>query len=554
MKQLPLLLAFWLAALTAFGQASILDTLLPRLMRDADIPGLSIAVVKDGQIMYSRAFGVRSADTREPVDAHTVFSAASLSKPLFAFGVMQLVEEGKFDLDRPLYQYLPYEDIAGDDRYKQITARMVLSHSSGFPNWRRGNLEILFPPGERFSYSGEGFVYLQKVIEKVTGKGMEAWMQEQVIKPLGMTDSGFEWRSQFDGDHAWPHDPFGQSQLVRKMEQANSAYSLQTTAIDYARFVSAMIHAEGLKEMTVKQVLTPQVRVPQKAFGPAPGLHPNLSWGLGWGIEDLPGGRYFWHWGDNGPFKAFVMASRDRKEGVVYFANSSNGLGIMQEVVDATLGSGHTPWEILGYDRYDDPHYGLYRAIAADGYEAAIRPFLGLDGKIDSARISEEQVNMVGYALLQHHHPESARKILKASMEAFPTSANVYNSYAEACLAAGMYEEAARYYTRAAELEPQNERAADIARQLTVPSTGNTTFRLESKPNAGRVALAGTFNDWSDWRHLMRWENGAWVVSLDLEPGTYQYKFIVDGVWLLDPANPGISMEGGALNSVRKVE
>ncbi len=554
MKQLPLLLAFWLAALTAFGQASILDTLLPRLMRDADIPGLSIAVVKDGQIMYSRAFGVRSADTREPVDAHTVFSAASLSKPLFAFGVMQLVEAGKFDLDRPLYQYLPYDDIAGDDRYKKITARMVLSHSSGFPNWRRGDLEILFPPGERFSYSGEGFVYLQRVIEQVTGKGMEAWMQERVIKPLGMEDSGYEWRQQFDADHAFPHDPFGRSQLVRKMDQANSAYSLQTTADDYARFMLAIIHAEGLKEKTVELMLSSQVRVPKKAFGPSPGLHPHLSWGLGWGLEDLFGSRYFWHWGDNGPFKAFVLASRDRREGVVYFANSSNGLTIMKEVVDATLGPGHTPWEILGYDRYDDPQYGLYRAIITQGYQPAIQSILGPDGMIDTTRISEEQVNMVGYALMQHHHPESARKILKANMEAFPYSANVYDSYAEACLNSGMYEVAARYYARAAELDPGNERAAIIARQLTAASTGNTTFRLESNPNAGRVALAGDFNGWTDWRHLMRWENGAWVVSLDLEPGTYQYKFVVDGVWLLDPANPETSMEGGHRNSVRKVE
>ena len=166
MKQQTLTLLtglFVLLLQPVFSQYQRLDQSVPALMKEGGVPGLSLAVIENGRVVYGNAFGVRSMDSNVPLNDKTVFAAASLSKPLFAFAVMMLVEEGKFDLDRPLNEYLEYKDLEHDPRYRRITARMVLSHTSGLPNWRNGRLDFAQVPGERFVYSGEGFVYLQKV-------------------------------------------------------------------------------------------------------------------------------------------------------------------------------------------------------------------------------------------------------------------------------------------------------------------------------------------------------------------------------------------------------
>src|SRR5262249_26786218 len=142
-----------------------------------------------------------------PVDDNTVFEAASLSKPVFAYAVLKLVEQGKIGLDVPLTKYLPKPYVDGDPRLEKITARIVLSHRTGFPNWRGPNpLTFHFTPGEAFSYSGEGFVYLQRVVEQIESKPLNDVMAELVFNPLGMTSSSYVWRADFDELTATGHD------------------------------------------------------------------------------------------------------------------------------------------------------------------------------------------------------------------------------------------------------------------------------------------------------------------------------------------------------------
>ncbi|WP_315815533.1 serine hydrolase domain-containing protein [Paraflavitalea speifideaquila] len=124
------------------------------------IPGASLALIKDGRVVYHKVYGVKNAFTGEAVDSLTLFEAASVTKPVFAFAVLRLAERGLIDLDKPLYLYLPYKDIEDDERYKLMTVRHVLTHRTGFPNWRDGKLTLLFTPGEKYNYSGEGFEYL----------------------------------------------------------------------------------------------------------------------------------------------------------------------------------------------------------------------------------------------------------------------------------------------------------------------------------------------------------------------------------------------------------
>src|SRR5215472_17519246 len=270
---------------------------LPELMKGANVPGVSLALIRDGKTFWSQGFGVRDAKSGQPVTEDTIFEAASLSKPVFAYGVLKLVDQGKLDLDKPLSKYLSPPYIEGDDRLDKITARYVLSHRTGFPNWRGdGNaLTIRFTPGERFSYSGEGFVYLQKVVERVTSKALNDYMAEAVFVPLRMKSSSYVWRDDYDRRTATGHDGDGQTREKSKPKEANAAASLHTTAADYALFVEAVMKGTGLKPKTVREMERPQIAVDPECTNctdRAPKeLSRNVFWGLGWGIQETGPGE-----------------------------------------------------------------------------------------------------------------------------------------------------------------------------------------------------------------------------------------------------------------------
>jgi CubicO group peptidase (beta-lactamase class C family) len=338
---------------------SDLETLIPQLMERAHVPGLSIAVIRDAEIIWTGSFGVKSNETKEAVNDTTVFQAASLSKTTFAYAVMKLVERRELDLDTPLSDYLPGRYIENDDRVKLITARMVLSHTTGFPNWRPkgGALRLYFTPGEKFSYSGEGYVYLQKVVEHITGQPLDRFMQEQVFKPLGMRHSSYEWRDEYESNHAVGHNKFAIATDRGRMRHANAAASLYTTARDYARFLVAMMRGTGLQEKSIGEMLTPQVQLESCVNCTRSKLLPSKlsevnSWGLGWGLQTTDEGTSFWHWGDQGIFMCYTAAFKDQKLGLVYFTNSKNGLAIRNELVYRTIGGRHPAFSWLQYDSY----------------------------------------------------------------------------------------------------------------------------------------------------------------------------------------------------------
>ena len=230
----------------------------------------------------------------QAVTNETTFEAASLSKPVFAYGVLKLVEQGKLGLDVPLTTYLakPYVE---DERLGKITARIVLSHQTGFPNWPADDdsLPIYFTPGERFSYSGEGYIYLQRVVEKITDKPLNAYMTEAVFTPLGMTSSSYVWKPEFDALTATGHGYDGKPEKKWKPDEAGAASTLNTTAKDYAKFVAAVLNGVGLKAATLREMETPQIALDPECricIKKEPKqLSKNLSWGLGWGIQRADG-------------------------------------------------------------------------------------------------------------------------------------------------------------------------------------------------------------------------------------------------------------------------
>lgn len=537
-----------------FSQTSNLDAHFKTLLEKADIPGISVAVIDQGKIQYLGALGVRSADSKLPVSENTIFSAASLSKPVFAYAVLKFADAGKFDLDKPLYEYFPYEDLQHDERYKKITARMILSHTSGLPNWRDGKLELNFDPGARYSYSGEGYVFLQKVIEKVTEKPLDEWMQEQVFQPLGMTRSSYVWQEPFEDDYALPHDEDLSTRQFNKYENGNTAYSLLTTAKDYGRFLLEILQMQPAKKSSFSQMLQPRLYVTEKWAQDSP-TRKDIAWGLGWGLEYNANGQYFWQWGDNGTFKAFVIGNKATGKGLVYFTNGSNGLSITAEVLQKVFGDTHTIFNWLNYDPYNSPARQLYKTILNQGFTKATEGLLTESGTLkDTLAYTENAINRLGYRLSRQKRSWEAQQILAVNMRTFPYSSNVYDSYAEISMYAGDQEAAIKACRKLLELNPENKLAQGVLGQLTKPMSGKVKMELRGYDNAKFVSLAGSFNDWSQWHHIMRRQDGAWVCQLDLEPGIYQYKFVVDGIWIIDEANPKTVYENGHHNSVLEIK
>jgi CubicO group peptidase (beta-lactamase class C family) len=462
------------AALAVPGQpldAPSLERLVPRLMADGDVPGLSLAVVRDGHVVWLKSFGVRDVSTSAPVDADTIFEAASLSKPVFAYAVLKLVDSGKIDLDQPLSRYLP-GDYVDDPRIGQITARRVLSHTTGFPNWRQGQpLKIYFAPGEKFSYSGEGFVYLQKAVERVTGQTLEALMKRLVFEPLHMRSSSYVWQERFEGREATGHDAGGSPQHLHRPAEAVAAASLHTTAQDYARFVIAVLDGSGLRKATSVEMFRPQIHVDQSCtncIDKKPGtLSRELGWGLGFGLQETEEGLSVWHWGDNSSgFHCYMAGFPGRRLGIVVFTNGLGGHGIIPDIVKAAIGGRHPAFAWLDYDRYDSPVRSFFKDVQARG-AAAIESYRDRRRAEPGAALKEEQINRIGYWLLARKKLQEAIAVLEMNVADFPSSWNAYDSLGEAFAADGQRQRAIESYEKSIALNPANASGAEILRKLS---------------------------------------------------------------------------------------
>ena len=325
-----------------------LDARLHSLIEACSVTGASLALVRNGTVEVAAA-GIRDIDTREPVNDQTVFDAASLTKPMVAYAVLQLVDAGVLNLDEPLSSFAPL--IVPDDAAAAlISTRHLLSHTCGLQNLRgKEPLRMHFKPGAWFSYASVGFAYLQSAVELRTGEPLEATMRRLVFEPLGMRSSSLEWQERFRDNVASPHE-VGKRIDKHFAPVANASYSLQTTAADYGAFVAAVLKADRLRESTYRQWLTAEVNVPKGAaihleLDP-PATEQDIGWGLGWGIESSRG--TFFQWGKMSGVRAFVMGSPTEQSGVVLLTNSNTGLRLMEALASEVLPGDHPAIGWLG--------------------------------------------------------------------------------------------------------------------------------------------------------------------------------------------------------------
>lgn len=457
---------------------------LPGVMKEAEVPGLAVALIEEGEPAWIHGFGVTNTSTGAPVSEDTVFEAASLSKPVFAYAVMKLVDSGQLDLDAPLTRYVTEARVTGDSRLQHITARRVLSHTSGFPNWRPPGqpLRIHFEPGERFSYSGEGIDYLQAAVENITHLPFDEFMRRTVFAPLGMTSSSYLWQERFAPRRAYRHDAAGHVLGRPRFMEPSAASTLTTTAGDYARFVSAMLRGEGLKEATWREMVRPQVWVEEactqclepKTSGKRSEV---LAWGLGWGLQRDARGSFLWHWGDGGGVKAYVAADLETKRGMVVFADGANGLSLMQETLRRVMGAEHPALTWLAYEQYDSPSQRLLRDVLTRGEVALVED---RERRTRQGTPPEEApANQLGYALLSHGRTREAINVLLRNAEDFPDSGNTHDSLGEAYVQAGEKALAVQEYRKVLALEPASGNATAMLRWLELPELAVSSSVLE---------------------------------------------------------------------------
>ena len=348
------------------------DKVIARLVEAAHVTGLSVAIINDNRIVYEKSVGFANVEAKKPLRPETVVYAASLTKALFAYLVMQLAGEKIIDLDtpieryldKPLPQYEKYKELAADERYKQITPRMLLSHTAGFPNFRfmneDGKLDIKFTPGTRYAYSGEGINLLQFVIEAKTGKSIADMMDERIFKPFGMTQTSMSWQPRFEDDYAIGYDENGKPLGHNKRTGIRAAGSMDTTLADYARFIEAVMQGKGLSRRARAEMLRPQIEIRSRAQFPT--LRPDftdenhaihLAYGLGWGLFTTPYGKAFFKEGHDDGWENHVVCFPEKKVAILLMSNSSNGDSIFKELLATLAGDRWTPWRWEGYTPYD---------------------------------------------------------------------------------------------------------------------------------------------------------------------------------------------------------
>ena len=331
-----------------------LDRTVPGLLREHDVPGAAVAVVHDGAVFWARGFGLADRERDRPVSVQTVFQAASISKPVTAWGVMRLVEQGKLGLDAPVGRYLARWQLpASEFDRDEVTVRRLLSHTAGLslggypgldPGRRlptleaslsgatggAGDVRLVQEPGSAFSYSGGGYTLLQLLVEEVTGERFADYMQREVLQPLGMRRSAFVWTAELRADTARAYDGSGNPQPNYLFTEQAPA-GLYTTVEDLARFVAAAMRGPR-GEPVGRGLLAPATL--KSMLSPAPAT--DGAYGLGYFLEQLPDGLAIaGHSGSNRGWRTQLAMLPATGAGIVVLTNSDNGGGITDDLASA---------------------------------------------------------------------------------------------------------------------------------------------------------------------------------------------------------------------------
>ena len=364
--------------------ASELSDKIQSLVDSAHVTGMAISIFNSNEVVYQKAFGYANLEKKEVLETSNVFYGASFSKAVFGYLIAGLVQEGTLDLDTPLQQYLDkpipelefekewrgFKNLADDKRYEDITARMCLSHTTGFPNWRwisrtneftpEGDIHFYFDPGTDYSYSGEGIRLLQVVVEHITGRGLEELAREKMFDPLDMNMTSYVWQDRFENEHCLGHTT--EQKVIPKdtEDEAGAAGSMETTLEDYSKFVRHLLTLASQDSEIINMMFEPAIRIKSKAqFGPL-SLEKSdenddieLSYGLGWGLLQSPYGLGAFKEGHGEGFQHYSIVFPEKETAIIILSNSDNAESIFKELLEITIADVYTPWKWENYIPYN---------------------------------------------------------------------------------------------------------------------------------------------------------------------------------------------------------
>ena len=306
---------------------------LPDWMKESNVPAAGIGIIEDGKIKYTKVFGElrKGVPGKQLSPENTIFQIASLTKPVVEILTLMLVTKGEWKLDEPLANYWIDPDVQNDPRHKKLTTRHVLTHQSGFPNWRSMNeskkLEFLAEPGTKVNYSGEGLEYLRRALEKKFKQPLEQLVNKRLFQPYGMKSTRFFWDGSIDESmFAVAHNAEGKPYDIFKNTTANAADLMLTTVDDYTRFAVNVMKGQGLSKAVLAEMVQPRI--------PYPGGK-KLFFGLGWMVmNDLSNGEYaLIHTGSDPGVKTVVILLPKSRRGLVVFTNGENGTKVWTRIL-----------------------------------------------------------------------------------------------------------------------------------------------------------------------------------------------------------------------------
>lgn len=423
---------------------SSLNSKLSRAMKDLGIPGISLAVIDNNKVVFSEGLGYKLRNAGV-VDDKTIFEACSLSKTFLVYVAYRLADEGKLDLDKPMWEYMKNENLANDSRYKLITARMLLSHCSGIENWRTMNdpdsLEITAQPGTQYVYSGEGYHYLAEVIQIILDEAYEKTIKRMVLGPLQLFRSftSYSKDGKYPTNYATGHDLTGHKIEKWKNDSPVPASGVHTTARDYANLIINFFKPGNFSETSIKNILHPAVRIINS--------DPASYYGPGFEIIYSADDTIISHGGANTGFRNIMFYSVKNKRGFVLMTNHEWGKKLAKLVCEETAGISITPRLVQDdfEDQYPDNTALLLKKYRQKGFDtmlAAIQQ-LKLSGQLGPKTLSE-----LGYSFLSEGKESVMKDFFSQNIALFPVRTFPYLDYGYYYLDKPDYDSAYKYFNQ----------------------------------------------------------------------------------------------------------
>jgi CubicO group peptidase (beta-lactamase class C family) len=463
-----------------------LQPVLEKLIHEQQVPGFAIAVVEQNRVVYAAAFGVRNVTrSDDAITTSSLFHMASITKTFVATAIMQLVENSKIDLDAPVVKYLPYFQMA-DERYKTITVRQMVTHTSGMPDvddyeWNKpqydvgalehyvrsfGNLKLEFAPGQRFQYSNMAFEVLGDVIAKVSGESFEDYVQHHILAPLGMTNRTLLVQQADPKLLAWGHE-LGETgdpspTTVYPFNRIHSPSSnLHSNVLDMTRWAIANMNRGELDGARILKSSTYEVM--WKSAGKFNGKASPA--GISWFLDNYNGNKVISHDGEDTGFLTELAMLPDKKIAVVWLANADwipNTDGITEAALDVALG--HKPKPIEGKRSIARAMLSTY---SNSGIEVALKQYETLKKlRPDAYNFRVGELNALGRDLVNSGHTKDAIRIFQLNVAAYPASAGALDALGEAYEKDGDKALAISNYEKALQFNRKQAHAADALKRL----------------------------------------------------------------------------------------